>query len=75
VFDFIEGWYNLHRLHSSLAYDTPVRYEKRYAARIAEGREETKRSEREGDVPEERLEPALAGTLRMSSATLSAKSG
>jgi len=75
VFDFIEGWYNLHRLHSSLAYDTPVRYEKRYAARIAKGKEETKRSERENNVPEERFEPALTGTLRMSSVTLSAKSG
>jgi len=46
VFEFIEGWYNLHWLHSSLGYDTPVRYEKRYAARIAaQGKEEIVRSD------------------------------
>ncbi len=26
-FDFIEGWYNLHRLHSSLGYLSPAEYE------------------------------------------------
>ncbi|UXX97465.1 integrase core domain-containing protein [Streptomyces sp. AD2-2] len=24
IFDFIEGWYNLHRLHSSLSYRVPL---------------------------------------------------
>ncbi|MDX2946532.1 IS3 family transposase [Streptomyces caniscabiei] len=24
IFDFIEGWYNLHRLHSSLGYRSPA---------------------------------------------------
>ena len=24
VFDFIEGWYNPHRRHSSLAYESPI---------------------------------------------------
>ncbi|MFD9192334.1 integrase core domain-containing protein [Streptomyces phaeochromogenes] len=24
IFDFIEGWYNLHRLHSSLGYRIPT---------------------------------------------------
>jgi putative transposase len=62
VFDFIEGWYNLHRLHSSLGYDTPARYEKRYAARIAAERKEgMMRSEGRCDAPEECFEPALAG--------------
>lgn len=75
VFDFIEGWYNLHRLHSSLGYDTPARYEKRYAARIAAGKEERKRSQGQCDAPEERCEPALAGMPQMSSATLSAEPG
>jgi transposase InsO family protein len=27
IFDFIEGWYNLHRLHSSLGYRSPAEYE------------------------------------------------
>jgi len=30
VFEFIEGWYNPHRRHSSLGYTSPVRYEMRY---------------------------------------------
>jgi putative transposase len=31
VFDFIEGWYNPTRRHSSLGYLSPVQYEKRHA--------------------------------------------
>ena len=27
VFEFIEGWYNLHRRHSALNYDSPMEYE------------------------------------------------
>jgi putative transposase len=27
MFDFIEGWYNPHRRHSSIGYTSPVRYE------------------------------------------------
>ena len=33
VFDFIEGWYNTQRRHSSLDYDSPIEYERRHAAR------------------------------------------
>jgi putative transposase len=31
VFDFIEGWYNPHRRHSALDYDSPLEYERRHA--------------------------------------------
>lgn len=27
VFEFIEGWYNIRRIHSSLDYQSPMRYE------------------------------------------------
>jgi putative transposase len=32
VFDFLEGWYNLHRRHSALGYLGPADFEKRRAA-------------------------------------------
>ncbi|MFF9038299.1 IS3 family transposase [Streptomyces sp. NPDC014892] len=32
IFDFIEGWYNVHRLHSSLGYRSPAEYETALAA-------------------------------------------
>jgi putative transposase len=32
IFDFIEGRYNLHRLHSSLGYRSPAEYETALAA-------------------------------------------
>ena len=32
IFCFIEGWYNPHRLHSSLGYMSPVSYERREIA-------------------------------------------
>jgi len=31
VFDFIEGWYNTHRRHSALGYDSPLAYERKHA--------------------------------------------
>ncbi|MFE2364453.1 integrase core domain-containing protein, partial [Streptomyces virginiae] len=27
IFDYIEGWYNTRRLHSSLGYQSPAEYE------------------------------------------------
>ncbi len=35
VFDFIEGWYNTHRRHSALDYDSPIAYENRHAGAAA----------------------------------------
>ena len=32
VFDFIEGWYNPHRRHSSIGYLSPLKYERRIQA-------------------------------------------
>lgn len=37
VFDFIEGWYNPTRRHSSLDYESPLTFERRHAE-VAEGR-------------------------------------
>ena len=31
VFDFIEGWFNPHRRHSSIDYCSPIEYERRHA--------------------------------------------
>ncbi|HEV7487781.1 MAG TPA: IS3 family transposase [Thermoanaerobaculia bacterium] len=35
IFDFIEGFYNTHRRHSALSYDSPVQFENRQAAHAA----------------------------------------
>ena len=35
IFDFIEGWYNPHRRHSALGYQSPVNYEKRHQEELA----------------------------------------
>jgi putative transposase len=32
VFDFIEGWYNPHRRHSALDYESPINFERRQEA-------------------------------------------
>jgi putative transposase len=32
VFNFIEGWYNPHRRHSALDYESPISYEQRHPA-------------------------------------------
>lgn len=32
VFEYIEGWYNPHRRHSALDYQSPINYERRHKA-------------------------------------------
>lgn len=36
IFSFIEGWYNPHRIHSSLDYQSPMAYEEKYHAQCQE---------------------------------------
>src|SRR5262245_3934001 len=35
IFEFLEGWYNPHRRHSALGYDSPIRYEQRHQQAFA----------------------------------------
>ena len=34
VFQYIEGWYNIHRRHSSIGYYAPIAFERRYTSNI-----------------------------------------
>lgn len=35
IFSFIEGWYNPHRRHSALSYQSPMNYERKHHAEVA----------------------------------------
>lgn len=34
IFDYIEGFYNLHRRHSALQYLSPAKYERRWRENV-----------------------------------------
>ena len=57
VFQFIEGWYNPHRLHSGLSYLSPIEFERRACAEAqldsidANRSEKTTAGDRGGKVP------------------------
>lgn len=34
LFEFMEGWYNPHRIHSSLDYQSPMQYEEQYQSLV-----------------------------------------
>ena len=42
VFEFIEGWYNPHRRHSSIGYESPINFERQHSAQIASSSETEK---------------------------------
>jgi len=35
IFQWLEGWYNLHRRHSALGYLSPSNYERRMSSKAA----------------------------------------
>jgi putative transposase len=57
VFQFIEGWYNPHRLHSGLGYLSPIEFERRAGAELplvsidGNRSEETTVRDRGGKIP------------------------
>ena len=57
VFQFIEGWYNPHRLHSGLGYLSPIAFERRVRVAIpvdsivSDGHEKTTPKDRGGKSP------------------------
>lgn len=36
LFDYIEGWFNSHRRHSSLGLLSPVEFERRWCSQLAD---------------------------------------
>src|SRR5574342_1342412 len=53
LFRYIEGWYNPHRRHSALAYQSPIRYEQRHQQAFAAPAAE----KRGPHLPQERRSP------------------
>lgn len=36
IFEYVEGWYNTHRRHSSLGMLSPAEFERRWQAQVAQ---------------------------------------
>lgn len=34
IFEYLEGWYNPHRRHSALAYQSPISYEREHQVQV-----------------------------------------
>jgi putative transposase len=41
IFRFVEGWYNPHRRHSALDYESPMKYEQKYLAEVVDRKLQT----------------------------------
>jgi putative transposase len=67
VFDFIEGWYNPTRRHSSLEYESPLTFERRHAKAASErtttDEADPARGQRAGTPA--RVAPTAAGTVEL----------
>ncbi len=85
VFEFIEGWYNPHRRHSSLGHDSPLSYERRFAelSASADKTDEEKEQVARVDLGSHgvrgaqscHIESAATQTTELSTATLSTETG
>jgi putative transposase len=67
VFDFIEGWYNPARRHSSLDYESPLTFERRHADRSAAptATRETDPKGYQRWVAHARVSPTAAGAVEL----------
>jgi putative transposase len=78
VFEFIEGWYNPHRRHSALQYDSPLGYERQHAAlwpaNQSRGKSDRFPQPQENGSPRP-IEPMATQTTEVPSGILSTKTG
>ena len=60
VFGYIEGWYNTTRMHSSLAYQSPIQFERACNAKLAEAANDDPRTASNNDSQSARLNKRAA---------------
>ena len=41
IFDYIEGWYNPHRRHSAIDYESPINFERQHTTSSFDGQTRT----------------------------------